>query len=86
MNPNKTSTNFTIGEDGSVRLDEESEYIHHCYCSFLLFPFHVVSVSEQWMPWCGLLINTRTLEVRSDYSRYTKKSESISVSYSAIQS
>ena len=25
MNPNKTSTNFTVGEDGSVHLDEESE-------------------------------------------------------------
>ncbi len=23
-----------------------------------------------WFPWCGVLINTRSLEVRCDYSRY----------------
>ena len=27
------------------------------------------------MAWCGLLINTKNLEIRSDYARYTNKSE-----------
>ena len=30
---------------------------------------------EDWMAWCGVLINTTNLEVRSDYTRYGTKSE-----------
>ena len=26
--------------------------------------------TTDWLAWCGLLINTLTLEVRSDYERY----------------
>ena len=27
----------------------------------------------QWIPWCGLLFNTRTLDVQTDFSRYIGK-------------
>lgn len=74
MNHAKTVTNFTVGEDGAVQLDEESEPLDRFVCSVN----HVFTV-EEWMPWCGMLINTRNLQVRSDFSRYTRKSESHSL-------
>ena len=38
VNPNKTATNFTVGDEGTLHLDEESEcYQHH----LLSFYFHV---------------------------------------------
>lgn len=30
----------------------------------------------QWIGWCGLMVNTRTVDIHYDYSRYTKKSKS----------
>ena len=30
----------------------------------------------QWIGWCGLMVNTRTVDIHYDYSRYTKRSKS----------
>ena len=44
---------------------------------FVLFTclFVCLLLLVEWMAWCGLLIDTKNLEVRSDYSRYANKSE-----------
>ena len=31
----------------------------------------ILTVGPQWLPWCGYLVNTATLEIRVDYSRYS---------------
>jgi telomerase reverse transcriptase len=37
---------------------------------FALPTIGIETDSSQWLPWCGLLVNMKTLEVRGDYSRY----------------
>jgi len=39
--------------------------------------------SSDWIPWCGLLFNSRTFDVRSDYGRYagTAIDETVAVMY-----
>ena len=31
--------------------------------------FYLVYIAPSWFPWCGLLLNTKTLEVASDCTR-----------------
>lgn len=33
------------------------------------------SFSVEWLPWCGLLMNTSSLELKVDYSRYSQLGE-----------
>ena len=36
---------------------------------------HVLIHAVEWFPWCGLLFNVKTLDVRLDYARYTLSRE-----------
>ena len=38
----------------------------------MLFPPPPPHLPVEWFPWCGLLLNVNTLDVRVDYSRYTQ--------------
>ena len=41
-------------------------YSRHLY-------IHCIISTVQWIPWCGLLINTKTLDMQADFSRYVGK-------------
>ena len=79
INSSKTCTNFTVGENGDVVLSEDGQqfvYFHVCF----VYLFVCLLLLVEWMAWCGLLIDTKNLEVRSDYSRYANKSELFHIS------
>ena len=37
-----------------------------------------------WLPWCGIIFHTKTLEVSVDYSRYTKISKFVLFCFSYV--
>ncbi|XP_060109638.1 telomerase reverse transcriptase [Heteronotia binoei] len=70
INPAKTMMNFPL---------DEAVDIPGC-SAFKQFPAHTM------FPWCGLLIDTQTLEVYCDYSRYACTSVRASLSFSSSSS
>ena len=70
INVNKTVKNFEIseGREAKITTDGGPLYIYiicvHLQCCITI-------VDSKWLPWCGYLVNTITLEVRVDYSRYS---------------
>ncbi|XP_077166666.1 telomerase reverse transcriptase isoform X2 [Paroedura picta] len=65
INPAKTVVNFPLDEAADIP----------GYSAFQQLPAHSM------FPWCGLLIDTQTLEVYSDYSSYARTSVRASLSF-----
>ena len=58
MAPDKTKSNFALRESKTrEKICQRGNALH----------------SNRWIPWCGLMIDARTLEVQADYVRYHGK-------------
>ena len=70
MNPAKTKLSFDVRLGGAV----------------LPRNTYTAKDGEQFLKWCGLLINVRTMELQADYTRYAgaKLSASLTISLTKV--
>lgn len=69
INVNKTVKNFEVTKDREAKIITDGTSV--CAYDVVCYVMECVIVGPQWLPWCGYLINTVTLEIRVDYSRYS---------------
>ena len=78
INANKTVKNFDVTESGEAKITADGMYAQynvHNTCvalrSWMMLCTTIITTGPQWLPWCGYLVNTATLEIHVDYSRYS---------------